>query len=114
MLAPAIVAMVAVGVEAPCRADLVIEATNLTVTPGSSGSFDVLITSTGGTFSVAADDIELTLSGLSSVSFTNISINTITPYIYGASSASLFGSTFMVNLSPNDAVRSPWRPTTSN
>ena len=48
------------GVGAPCRADLVIKAPNLTVAPGSSGSFDVLITSTGGTFSVAGDDIELT------------------------------------------------------
>lgn len=90
------------GVGAPCRADLVIEAPNLTVAPGSSGSFDVLITSTGGTFSVAADDIELDLSGLSSVSFTGISINTVTPYIYGTNSASLYGSTFIFNVSSND------------
>jgi PEP-CTERM motif len=102
MLAPVIVAAVTLGSGAPCRADLVISAPNLTVDPGSSGSFDVLITSNGGTFYVAADDIELTLSGLSTVSFTNISINTATPYIYGSSSATLFGSPFIVNLSPND------------
>ncbi len=85
MLAPVIVAAVAFGADIPCRAGLIIEAPNLTVTPGSSGSFDVLITSTGGAFSVAGDDIELTLTGLSSVSFTGISIDTVTPYIYGRS-----------------------------
>ncbi len=42
------VVAVALGIDAPCRAGLVIEAPNLTVAPGSSGSFDVLITSTGG------------------------------------------------------------------
>jgi hypothetical protein len=97
-----LVVAAALGLGAPCRADLVIEAPNLTVAPGSSGSFDVLIESTGGTFSVAGDDIELTLSGLNSVSFTGISINTVTPYIYGTSSASLNGSTFIINVSSND------------
>ncbi len=29
-------------------------------------------------------------------------LNTVTSYIYGSNSASLFGSTFIVNLSPND------------
>jgi hypothetical protein len=102
VLVLATVVAAALGVGAPCRADLVIEAPNLTVTPGSTGSFDVLIASTGGTFSVAADDIELDLSGLSSVSFTGISINTVTPYIYGTNSASLNGSTFIINVSSND------------
>jgi hypothetical protein len=95
-------AAAALGIDAPCRANLVIEAPSITVAPGSSGSFDVLITSTGGTFSVAADDIELTLAGLSTVSFTGISIATVTPYIYGANSASLNGSTFIINVSSND------------
>ncbi len=102
MLAPVIVAAVAFGADTPCRAGLIIEAPNLTVSPGSAGSFDVLITSTGGAFSVAGDDIELTLTGLSSVTFTGISVATVTPYIYGALSAALSGSTFIVNLSPND------------
>lgn len=95
-------AALALIISAPCRADLVIVAPTVTAAAGSSGSFDVLIMSTGGSFSVAADDIELTLTGASGVSFTGISINTVTPYIYGTSSASLNGSTFIVNLSPND------------
>ena len=56
-----------------------IEAPELTVAPGSSGSFDVLITSTGGTFNVASDIVELSLIGLSGVSFTGVSIDTVTP-----------------------------------
>ena len=71
-----------------------IEAPNITVAPGSSGSFDVLIASTGGSFDVALDIVELSLTGLSGVSFTNVSIATTTPYIYGSESATNFGSTF--------------------
>ncbi len=100
MLAPAIVATIALGFGASCRADLVIEAPNLTVNPGSSGSFDVLITSTGGSFNVASDTVELSLTGLSSVSFTNVSIATATPYIYGALSATTAGSTFTFSTFP--------------
>jgi hypothetical protein len=83
-----------------CRADLVIEAPTLTVGPGSAGSFDILITSTGGSFNVASDTVELTLSGLSGVSFTGASIETITPYIYGAVSATTEGSTFTFSTFP--------------
>jgi PEP-CTERM motif len=95
------IALVAACWAAPaCRADLVIEAPNLTVAPGSSGSFDVLITSTSGSFEVASDTVELSLNGLSGVSFTGVSINTVTPYIYGAESATLFGSTFSFSTFP--------------
>ena len=90
----------AFGTGAPCRADLVIEAPNLTVAPGSSGSFDVLITSTGGTFAVASDIVELSLTGLSGVSFTGVSIATVTPYIYGGNSATTQGSTFTFSTFP--------------
>ena len=36
------------------------------------------------------------------MSFTGISIDTVTPYIYGTNSASLYGSTFIFNVSSND------------
>jgi hypothetical protein len=91
---------VTLGIDAPCRADLVIEAPNVSVAPGSSGSFDVLITSTGGSFSVASDTIELALNGLNGVSFTGVSIATAAPYIYGANSATLQGSTFTFSTFP--------------
>jgi hypothetical protein len=92
------------GLGASCRAGLVIEAPNLNVAPGSAGSFDILITSTGGTFNVASDTVELSLTGLSGVTFTNVSIATVTPYIYGADSATTGGSTFTFSTFPGTQV----------
>ncbi|HEX3447175.1 MAG TPA: PEP-CTERM sorting domain-containing protein [Isosphaeraceae bacterium] len=91
---------VALGIGASCQAGLVVEAPNITAAPGSSGSFDVLITSTAGSFGVASDTVDLSLTGLSGVSFTNVSIATATPYIYGANSATTVGSTFTFSTFP--------------
>jgi hypothetical protein len=88
----------------PCRAGLIVEAPTLTLAPGSSGSFDILITSTGGSFDVASDTVELTLNGLSGVSFTGASIATSTPYIYGANSATTAGSTFTFSTFPGTTL----------
>jgi hypothetical protein len=99
-LASLIVFLGAVATDAQCRADLVLLAPNLIVAPGSSGSFDVLVTSTGGTFAVASDIVELSLTGLSGVSFTGVSIATVTPYIYGANSATTQGSAFTFSSFP--------------
>ena len=100
MLALPILVSVALGIDAPCRAALVIQAPNVTVASGSSGSFDVLITSTGGSFNVASDIVELSLTGLSGVSFDSVSIATSTPYIYGGNSATTQGSTFTFSTFP--------------
>jgi hypothetical protein len=100
LLAALVVVAAALGSSASCRADLVITAPNVPVAPGSSGSFDVLITSTGGTFDVASDTVELSLLGLSGVTFTGVSIDTVTPYIYGALSATTAGSTFTFSTFP--------------
>jgi hypothetical protein len=100
LLAALVVVAAALGSGASCRADLVITAPNVAVAPGSSGSFDVLITSTGGTFNVASDTVELSLLGLSGVTFTGVSIDTVTPYIYGALSATTAGSTFTFSTFP--------------
>ena len=64
--------------------------------PGSSGSFDVQLIDTDpvGTagFSVSLDSIELAVSGPSGVAFTDVTINTIVPYIYTVSATTLPGS----------------------
>ena len=91
---------IALGIDASCQAGLVIEAPNITVGPGSAGSFDVLIRSTADSFTVASDTVELSLTGLSGVSFTSVSIATVTPYIYGANSATTAGSTFTFSTFP--------------
>ena len=85
------------GPAVSCRADgLVIEAPNLTVAPGSSGSFDVLLMNTnaagGASYGVSLDSLELALSGSAGVAFTDVTINTIVPYIYTVSATTLPGS----------------------
>jgi hypothetical protein len=95
-LLPIIVAM-NLGPALSCRAaGLVIEAPNLTVAPGSKGAFDVLLIDTDpvGTagYPVSLDSLELVLSGPAGVAFTDVTINTIVPYIYTVSATTLPGS----------------------
>ena len=85
------------GHAVPCRAaGLVIEAPNLLVTPGSSGSFDVLVVNSNAagapSYGVSLDSLDLALSGPAGVTFTDVTINTIVPYIYTISATSLPGS----------------------
>src|SRR5271157_634102 len=76
------------GCAFPCHAGgLVIQAPNLSVTPGSSGTFDVLLLNTnssgGDSFNVAGDTIQLSLTGPLNVAFTDATIGTTAaPYIY--------------------------------
>lgn len=85
-LAGTLLAIWAVGAS-PARADLVLSAPNLLVTPGSSGSFDLILTNVPGvdSFSVAAFSVQLSLIGDSGINFTNVTIATITPYIFVSS-----------------------------
>ncbi len=66
------------------------------VTPGSSGSFDVLLMNTNGplgaSYNIAADSLDLVLSGSPGFSFTDVTINTSVSYIYSVSATSLPGS----------------------
>ena len=92
-----VVLAVSFGLTGSCRAaGLVIEAPNLTVAPGSSGSFDVLLVDTDPSgspgYSVSGDSLELTLTGAPGIAFTNVTINTIVPYIYTVSATTLPGS----------------------
>ena len=82
-----------VGGAVPCFAGgLVIEAPNLTATPGSSGSFDLLLMNTnptgGASFDVSSDQFVLSLSGPLGITFTGVSIATdpvAAPYIFVSS-----------------------------
>ena len=82
-----------VGGAVPCSAGgLVIEAPNLTATPGSSGSFDLLLVNTnptGGTsYDVSSDQFVLSVSGPLGITFTGVSIATdpvAAPYIFVSS-----------------------------
>ena len=82
-----------VGGAMPCSAGgLVIEAPSLMATPGSSGSFDLLLMNTnltGGTsYDVSSDQFVLSLSGPLGITFTGVSIATdpvAAPYIFVSS-----------------------------
>jgi hypothetical protein len=92
-----LVLAMSLGSALPCRADgLVIEAPMLTAAPGSSGSFDVVLMNTnaagGASYGVSIDSLELALSGSAGVVFTDVTINTIVPYIYVVSATTLPGS----------------------
>lgn len=84
-----------------CRADLLIFPQSVAAAPGSSGSFDVLISNNGGTFDVAGDTVELSLTGISGVSFTSASISTTTPYIYVNSATLNGGGPLSLDTFPN-------------
>ena len=82
-----------VGGAVPCSAGgLVIEAPNLTATPGSSGSFDLLLVNTnltgGASYDVSSDQFVLSVSGPLGITFTGVSIATdpvAAPYIFVSS-----------------------------
>ena len=87
-----------VGGAVPCSAGgLMIEAPNLTATPGSNGSFDLLLVNTnplGGTsYEVSSDQFVLSLSGPLGITFTGVTIDTVSaPYIYVSSGTLLPGA----------------------
>ncbi len=107
-LAPsvALVLTVALGHSVPCcAAGLVLEAPNLTAAAGSSGSFNLLLVNTnpagGDSFHIAADSFGLSLGGPLSITFTDVSINTIVPYIYVTSATTQGGGPLSLDTFPN-------------
>jgi hypothetical protein len=88
-----------------CRAGgLIITAPALTATPGSSGSFDVLLTNTSAStsFDVSTDSFQLGLSGPVDASFTAVSIATVAQYLYVTSSTTVpGGSPLSLDTFPN-------------
>ncbi len=105
----AVVLAAIVGGAVPCSAGgLVIEAPNLTATPGSSGSFDLLLMNTnltgGASYEVSSDQFVMSLSGPLGIAFTAVSIATdpvAAPYIFVMSTDSYFGLSLSLNSFPN-------------
>ena len=82
---------VQLGALRPCDAGgLQILLPDLNLTPGSSGSFDVLLKNTdpvvgGSSFNIAGDSLSLSLSGPLSFQFTGVTIDTVAaPYLFGS------------------------------
>jgi hypothetical protein len=74
------------GIAGAGRADLVLSAPTLSVSPGSSGAFDLLITNTnptgGASYFLAADTLELLQTGASGINFTEVNTATAIPYVF--------------------------------
>jgi hypothetical protein len=106
-LAAALVLAASLGSGGACRAaGLILAAPDLTATPGSRGSFDVLLTNTnpagGASYDVAVDSFQLGLSGPLALSFTEVSIATVAaPYIYVTSGTTQGGGPLSSDRFPN-------------
>ncbi len=96
----AAVAVLALAVSAaPARADLTISVLDSTVSAGGTGSFDVVLQDTGGTFQVGGFQIELAVGAGSGLTFTAADTNTLEPYIFGTYQSAPFP--FAPNPFPN-------------
>jgi len=89
----------------PVRAGLVITAPTIDAAAGTSGSFDIVLTNTnavgGDSFSVASDSIDLALSGLAGVTFTDATIATAIPYLFVLSGTTQGGGPLSLDAFPN-------------
>ena len=85
-VAAATLALAFLGGPPAARAALVIETAPVPITAqaGGTGSFEVLLRDTGGTYSVAGFSIDLSVPAGSGISFTGADTNTASnPYIFG-------------------------------
>jgi hypothetical protein len=95
-----LIVTICLGTVTPCRAGgLAIEAPNLTgVLPGSTGSFDILLSNTnstgGASFNVASDNLAVSLLGPVDVTITSVSLTTSATYIFAQSIDTNFGLPF--------------------
>jgi hypothetical protein len=110
MTRPGLIAAIGVGIVmlvCATRSDagFVISVSNVTASAGSSGSFDILLSNTnspeGASYSVSSDGLELAMTGISGVTFTGVTIDTTTPYIYLTSGTTIGGGPFSFDNFPN-------------
>jgi hypothetical protein len=105
LIAVIVVGIATLSLASRSDAGFVISVADVTATAGSSGSFDVLISNTnslgGASYSVGSDVLELALTGISGVTFTGVTIDTTTPYIYLTSGTTLGGGPLSFDNFPN-------------
>jgi len=79
----ALIAVVLALVPTPVSAGLVLQVENASAQAGGTGSFDVVLAATSGSFAVSAFSVELSVDSGSGVTFTGASVNTTSePYIF--------------------------------
>ena len=68
---------------APTSAGLILQVANASAKAGGTGSFDVVLAATDGTFQVSAFSVELSVAAATGVTFTGASVDTMTaPYLF--------------------------------
>ena len=68
---------------APASADLILQVENATAQAGGTGSFDVVLSATSGSFDVSGFSVELSVDPGSGITFTGVSENTTSaPYLF--------------------------------
>ena len=84
-----------------------ISAPTIAAAAGTSGSFDVVITNDnpagGESFFVAGDSLDLALSGLPGVMFTDVTIATAIPYLFALSGTTQGAGPLSLDSFPNTA-----------
>jgi hypothetical protein len=89
------------------QAGLIFEAPTVSVGPGDSGSFDVTVFNNnpagGGSYQVAADSLELFLSGPAGAKFTGVDISTTVPYLFAVSGTTQGGGPFSFSTFPGNS-----------
>ena len=92
-----------------CQAGLVVTVESSTVAAGGTGSFDVVLASTGGSYQVGGFSIDLSLPTASGTVFNSVDINTTDSYLFATLQSSPFSfTTFPASeLIASDAYNSP-------
>ena len=90
------------GTITPCSADLVIQAENATTLPGDSGSFDIVLMNTAGgsTADVAADYLDISISGPAAITITDVTMSTAATYIFAQSFDADYGLSLVTSMTP--------------
>src|ERR1022692_1657023 len=86
-MAPAVLASAVLLLSVPARGDMILSIESVTGAPGSTGTFDVLLTNTGPSLqNIAAFNFELTTAD-TNITFNDVTTSTTTaPYIFPSSS----------------------------
>lgn len=79
-----VAALLLCGAPTPARGALIVQVQNSIASPGGTGSFDVTLADTAGTFAVSGFQVKLSVLGVSGVQFTGVNgSTTAAPYLFG-------------------------------
>ena len=93
----ACVGLILIASALPAQANLVISPGSPITSAGGTGSFDILLLDTGGTYQVGSFTVEASVAADSGVHFTSVTTETAFPYIFGTQQSNAFSSSTFPN-----------------